>query len=145
VIEKREATEETANPAIPPTANDAPTRKPVNIPQNTSTPAPPPPESDDDDPALAIPDGTECRRRACKATYKNGQDRADEKCVHHPGVPIFHEGSKGYSCCKRRVLEFDEFMKIEGCKTKDRHLFVGSGKKKGAESEGGEDIVENVR
>jgi hypothetical protein len=20
-----------------------------------------------------------------------------------------HEGSKGYSCCKRRVLEFDEF------------------------------------
>lgn len=26
-------------------------------------------------------------------------------------------------CCKRRVLEFDEFLKIEGCKT-GRHLFV---------------------
>lgn len=26
-------------------------------------------------------------------------------------------------CCKRRVLEFDEFLKIEGCK-KGRHLFV---------------------
>ena len=53
--------------------------------------------------------------------------------MHHPGAPIFHEGSKGWSCCKRRVMEFDQFMKIEGCKTKDRHLFVGSGKKKEGE------------
>lgn len=40
---------------------------------------------------------------------------------------IFHEGSKGYLCCKRRVLEFDEFMKIAGCTT-GKHLFVGSKK-----------------
>jgi len=26
-------------------------------------------------------------------------------------------------CCKRRVLEFDEFLKIQGCKT-GRHLFA---------------------
>ncbi|KAJ7871399.1 hypothetical protein B0H14DRAFT_2723887 [Mycena olivaceomarginata] len=60
-------------------------------------------------------------------------------CTYHPQSPIFHEGSKvrvcsaacssinpgfqGYLCCKRRVLEFDEFMKIEGCK-KGRHLFA---------------------
>ncbi len=31
------------------------------------------------------------------------------------------------------MLEFDEFMKIEGCKRKGRHLFVGSGKKSGEE------------
>ena len=31
--------------------------------------------------------------------------------------------NKGYLCCKRRVLEFDEFLKIEGCKT-GRHVFV---------------------
>ena len=31
--------------------------------------------------------------------------------------------TKGYLCCKRRVLEFDEFLKIEGCK-KGRHVFV---------------------
>lgn len=31
--------------------------------------------------------------------------------------------SQGYLCCKRRVLEFDEFLKIEGCK-KGRHVFV---------------------
>jgi hypothetical protein len=37
-------------------------------------------------------------------------------------------------------MEFDQFMKIEGCKTKDRHLFVGSGKKKE-----GEEKLETVR
>lgn len=31
-------------------------------------------------------------------------------------------------CCKRRVLEFDEFLKIEGCKV-GRHLFVPKQKK----------------
>jgi len=53
--------------------------------------------------------------------------------VDHPGVALFPEGSKGWTCCKRRVLEFDEFMKIEGCKTKKRHLFVGKGKPNGEE------------
>lgn len=60
--------------------------------------------------------------------------------------PIFHEGSKGYSCCKHRTLDFDEFcattspyhyllnsftydqvssiVSIKGCRT-GRHLFVG--------------------
>jgi len=43
-------------------------------------------------------------------------------------------------------LEFDEFMRIEGCKTKDRHLFVGSGKKKGGSgTAGGEEVLETVR
>lgn len=123
-----------------------PGRKPVAQAQNAPTPPPPPPESEDDDPALEIPDGTNCRRKTCGAKYTKGGSRDGEQCVHHPGVPIFHEGSKGYSCCKRRVLEFDQFMKIEGCKTKDRHLFVGSGKKKdAAEGEGGEELLETVR
>ncbi len=41
------------------------------------------------------------------------------------------------------MLEFDEFMKIEGCSTKSRHRFVGKeGKNKG----GGEEVVvESVR
>ena len=30
---------------------------------------------------------------------------------------------QGYLCCKRRVLEFDEFLKIEGCK-KGKHVFA---------------------
>ncbi|KAF5723520.1 zinc-binding protein [Fusarium mundagurra] len=119
-----------------------PSRAPIPTAQHAPTPPPPAPESEDDDPSLEIADGVGCKRRACGATYKKGSSRDDEECVHHPGVPIFHEGSKGYSCCKRRVLEFDQFMKIEGCKTKNRHLFVGNGKKDGANSE---EVVSNVR
>jgi hypothetical protein len=36
-------------------------------------------------------------------------------------------------------------MRIEGCQTKDRHLFVGSGKKKGANNAGGEEVLETIR
>ncbi|KAI1126188.1 Pyruvate/Phosphoenolpyruvate kinase-like domain-containing protein [Nemania abortiva] len=129
------------------TANRAPL-----TPQPAPTAPPPPPESEDDEPSLEIPDGKACRRKGCNVTYKKGQQRSDdEKCVHHPGAPIFHEGSKGYSCCKRRVLEFDQFMKLEGCKTSPRHLFVGSGQDRSKKKQGasggrdGEELLETVR
>ncbi|KAJ9668527.1 hypothetical protein H2201_001168 [Coniosporium apollinis] len=114
----------------------APTpRLPRALAAQTPPPASPaPPEDESDDPSLPIPAGQTCRRRGCKAEYVSGTSRENEKCVHHPGQALFHEGSKGWTCCKRRVLEFDEFMKIEGCKTKDRHLFVGSGKKRSEEN-----------
>lgn len=128
-----------AGPAMP--------RAPINAATPTATPPPQEPDSEDDDPALDIPDGRTCRRHACGASYNKSSGRSDEEnCVHHPGVPIFHEGSKGYSCCKRRVLEFDEFMKIEGCKTKPRHMFVGSGKKEKSKGNGAEEeLLETVR
>ncbi|CAP69533.1 uncharacterized protein PODANS_1_11920 [Podospora anserina S mat+] len=144
-IEKREAAPEglveTTN--LPP----PPPRTPVAAPQHIPTPPPPVAESEDDDATIEIPDGRVCRRKGCGVAYKKGSSREGESCVHHPGAPIFHEGSKGYSCCKRRVLEFDQFMKIEGCKTKDRHLFVGSGEKDKAKtsSAGGEEVLETVR
>lgn len=121
-----------------------PARAPVQAAPQASAPPPPPPESEDDDPSLEIPSGAECRRRMCSAKFKKGVSREGEQCEHHPGVPVFHEGSKGYSCCKRRVLEFDQFMKIEGCKTKDKHLFIGSGKKDKAAA-GGEEVLSSVR
>lgn len=121
-----------------------PGRAPIQPAQHAPTPPPPPPESDDDDPGLEIPDGAECRRKKCGARYTKGSAREGESCVHHPGVPIFHEGSKGYSCCKRRVLEFDQFLLIEGCVTKDKHLFIGSGKKEKVAA-GGEDVLTTVR
>ena len=67
----------------------------------------------------------------------------DQKCVYHPGQALFHEGSKGWTCCKKRVLEFDEFMKIPGCKERPRHCFIG---KKGAKRkpEGGDPEYEKV-
>lgn len=105
-------------------------------------PAPPaapflaPPESDSDDPSIPVPSNITCRRRGCNATsaVESPLSRGGEECVYHPGQALFHEGSKGWTCCKRRVLEFDEFMKIEGCKRKSNHLFVGS-KKQSAQEE----------
>jgi hypothetical protein len=98
-----------------------------------ASPSPAPPEDEEDDPAVPVPDGATCKRRACGVVYKAGQSREGEQCVHHPGQALFHEGSKGWTCCKKRVLEFDEFMKITGCTTKDQHVFVG--KKKDASNE----------
>ncbi|KAJ6036392.1 hypothetical protein N7540_000671 [Penicillium herquei] len=100
---------------------------------------PPPTEPESDDPSLEIPANATCRRKGCGVTYTGSTARDDEKCVHHPGHPVFHEGSKGWSCCKRRVLEFDQFLKITGCTEKTRHLFVGQAKPPGEEK------VESVR
>ena len=36
-------------------------------------------------------------------------------CKHHPGVPIFHEGLKFWSCCQRRTTDFQSFLNQEGC------------------------------
>lgn len=100
-------------------------------------------ESESDDPAFPIPPEIHCRRRGCKAISQQISDptsRFDERCNYHSGQPIFHEGSKGWTCCKRRVLEFEEFMRIEGCQQRDKHLFVGT-----RENENKERIVANVR
>ncbi|KAG6008173.1 hypothetical protein E4U43_000202 [Claviceps pusilla] len=124
--------------------NDEPARLPVQPAPAAPTSPAPASETEDDDPSLEIAHGATCRRRTCGQKYSKGSSRDEEKCVYHPGAPIFHEGSKGYLCCKRRVLEFDQFMKIEGCKTKDRHLFIGSGKKQDKGSAGVE-VLTTVR
>ncbi|PNS19824.1 Integrin beta-1-binding protein 2 [Sphaceloma murrayae] len=114
--------------AIPPPA----ARLPQTASSATSKPqSPAPPEDESDDPSLPVPANATCKRRGCKVTY-SGERSENESCLHHPGQALFHEGSKGWTCCKRRVLEFDEFLKIEGCKTKTRHCFVGK-KKEGVE------------
>ncbi|RKF62784.1 Cysteine and histidine-rich domain-containing protein [Golovinomyces cichoracearum] len=128
---------------VPSLQYDTP-RAPVPIKSNAETNKPPPSvESEVDDPKLEIPKGKVCRRRACGALY-SGEGRDNEICQFHPGAPIFHEGSKGYTCCKRRVLEFDEFMKIKGCKTKESHLFIGSGEMKDVKKSG-EETLEAIR
>ncbi|KAI5805940.1 HSP20-like chaperone [Geopyxis carbonaria] len=103
---------------------------PKQVPQVTAATPTPQPKVEkplEQDPAdAAIPEDAKCKRLGCGATYSGGE-RKDEECTFHPGAPLFHEGSKGYTCCKRRVLEFDQFLKIEGC-ANNRHLFVGAPK-----------------
>ena len=118
-------------PVSQPSNKDAETRRTPVAPApqvaETSKPALPIEESDSDDPQEAIPLNAACKRRACGASSDRDAKalREEEECVHHPGQPVFHEGSKGWTCCKRRVLEFDEFLRIEGCRMKSKHLFVG--------------------
>ncbi|EXJ85932.1 hypothetical protein A1O1_06301 [Capronia coronata CBS 617.96] len=102
--------------------------KPSQQPTASSTPKPEPPEDESDDSDAEIPAGATCKRRGCGKVRDESIPRNEEECVYHPGVPLFHEGSKGWTCCKRRVLEFDEFMKIEGCKKRKRHCYVGKKK-----------------
>jgi len=88
---------------------------------------PPPVVEEQDDLSVIVPPGTTCRRKGCGVAFVSDEenrlgDGEGTRCTYHPAPPIFREGSKGYLCCKRRVLEFDEFLKIEGCKT-GRHLF----------------------
>lgn len=90
-----------------------------------SAPSSVPSESEEDDPALEVPAGKQCRRRGCCAIFSSELNREDENCIHHPGQPIFHEGSKGWSCCKKRVTDFDDFLNIPGCTSKARHMFMG--------------------
>ncbi|KAJ5358134.1 hypothetical protein N7541_005292 [Penicillium brevicompactum] len=129
--------------APPPPVEKKNERPPIATPPATATAAPPAKpvieEPESDDPDVEVPANATCRRRGCGASYSGSTARDEEKCVHHPGHPVFHEGSKGWSCCKRRVLEFDEFLKIPGCTEKTRHMFVG--KAKGA----GEEKVDSVR
>ncbi|KAI3656749.1 hypothetical protein MP638_001269 [Amoeboaphelidium occidentale] len=83
----------------------------------------PEPEVEDEDPVdFKAEVGMKCKRKGCGFEF-TGND--DVECVYHPGAPVFHEGSKGWSCCSRKVLEFEEFLKIKGCKT-GRHLYVGT-------------------
>lgn len=83
--------------------------------------------SKEDDTSVEVAPGTLCKRRGCGYKFVSDDlsrnSGPESSCQFHPGAPVFHEGSKGWTCCKRKVLEFDEFLKIQGCKTA-KHIFV---------------------
>ncbi|KAG8884072.1 hypothetical protein FRB97_005294 [Tulasnella sp. 331] len=85
-------------------------------------------EEDEDDLEKPVEVGTKCQRQGCNAAFiSNAESRTGggeaAACQYHPMPPLFREGSKGYLCCKPKVLEFEEFLKIRGCKT-GNHVFV---------------------
>lgn len=60
--------------------------------------------------------GEPCKNNACKTTFE-GLGSNLELCKHHPGIPIFHEGMKFWTCCQRKTSDFDQFLQQEGCQT----------------------------
>lgn len=63
--------------------------------------------------------GTSCKNGGCGKTF-SGPASDDEMCLYHAGVPIFHEGMKYWSCCKRKTSDFNTFLSQEGC-TNGKH------------------------
>lgn len=55
-----------------------------------------------------------CYNRGCGQTFDPAQN-TDESCRHHPGEPYFHDVYKGWSCCKKKSVDFTEFLNIKGC------------------------------
>lgn len=58
--------------------------------------------------------GEACKNSGCKNTYR-GPEEEYSSCKHHPGIPVFHEGMKYWSCCERKTTEFQQFLDQEGC------------------------------
>lgn len=57
--------------------------------------------------------GTSCKHGGCNFSYES--PKSDEsQCVYHPGVPVFHEGYKFWSCCQKRTSDFTAFMRFVG-------------------------------
>lgn len=66
--------------------------------------------------------GTRCKHSGCKEVYQ-GPENEKATCVYHPGVPVFHEGMKYWSCCAIKTSDFNEFLDQKGCTT-GTHLWV---------------------
>ncbi|XP_001915337.1 integrin beta-1-binding protein 2 isoform X1 [Equus asinus] len=55
-----------------------------------------------------------CHNKGCGQHFDPSTNLPDS-CCHHPGVPIFHDALKGWSCCRKRTVDFSEFLNIKGC------------------------------
>ncbi|KAF2311767.1 hypothetical protein GH714_026605 [Hevea brasiliensis] len=57
-----------------------------------------------------------CQRIGCNATFTE-DDNPEGSCQYHDSGPIFRDGMKEWSCCKKRSHDFTLFLEIPGCKT----------------------------
>lgn len=60
--------------------------------------------------------GESCKNGGCKATFDGQESGMPNECTYHPGVPIFHEGMKYWSCCQRKTSDFQSFLDQPGCR-----------------------------
>ncbi|KAJ7310364.1 hypothetical protein JRQ81_007275 [Phrynocephalus forsythii] len=78
------------------------------------------------EPAVSV--GTTCKNSGCKAVYQ-GEESNLEACTFHPGVPVFHEGMKYWSCCSIKTTDFTAFLEQKGC-SHGKHLWLKKQDKK---------------
>ncbi|KAI0978251.1 hypothetical protein GJ496_000423 [Pomphorhynchus laevis] len=56
----------------------------------------------------------QCYNRGCGKKY-NQADNGPESCLYHSGEPFFHDAYKGWSCCKKKSIDFTTFLSIPPC------------------------------
>ncbi len=61
----------------------------------------------------------QCYNKGCGKTY-DPNNNGPESCLHHPGVPNFHDAYKGWTCCTQKSTDFSVFLSFLGC-TKSPH------------------------
>lgn len=54
-----------------------------------------------------------CYNRGCGQKFDLNDE--SKSCLYHPGVPVFHDAYKGWSCCSKKTTDFTEFLNIKGC------------------------------
>lgn len=69
--------------------------------------------------------GTSCKHGGCNRSYEGPQSN-EEICTFHPGIPVFHEGYKYWSCCQKKTTDFSTFLSQPGCDT-GNHLWIKEG------------------
>lgn len=55
-----------------------------------------------------------CYNKGCGKQY-SPTDNNEDSCVYHPGVPVFHDAYKGWSCCNKKSTDFSTFLSFVGC------------------------------
>ncbi|KAL9892944.1 cysteine and histidine-rich domain-containing protein [Glossina fuscipes] len=73
--------------------------------------------------------GTACKNSGCNYCFSDSATDGN-RCRYHPGVPIFHEGMKYWSCCQRKTSDFAVFMAQPGCKYGQHKWFKDNSDKK---------------
>ncbi|KAF6028081.1 CHORDC1 [Bugula neritina] len=51
----------------------------------------------------------QCYRKGCGKAYICTENAADS-CRYHPGVPVFHDALKSWSCCEKKSTDFSVFL-----------------------------------
>lgn len=70
--------------------------------------------------------GGTCKNSTCKEIYTgSGYTAKEDECIYHPGIAVFHEGMKYWSCCNKKTSDFRIFLDQIGC-TKGRHCWSKS-------------------
>jgi len=60
-----------------------------------------------------------CYNKGCGKQYLLAEN-SEDACTFHPGVPVFHDALKGWSCCNKKSTDFSTFLSYTGC-TKGQH------------------------